>query len=55
MKEEVVFFYGKMTTLGWDPDWWRWADNGHFLDYNTKAGLDSITNRTPDIIRAGDK
>jgi hypothetical protein len=55
VKEEVVFFYGKVATLGWDPDRWRWADGGHFLDYTTKAGRDSITNRTPDITRAGDK
>ena len=55
VKEEVVFFYGKMATLGWDLDRWRWADGGHFLDYTTKAGWNSITNRSPDITRAGDK
>ena len=55
VKEEVVFFSGKVATLGWDPDRWRWANGGHFLDYTTKAGRDSITNRTPDITRAGDK
>jgi hypothetical protein len=54
-KEEVVFFYGKVVTLGWDPDRWRWADGGHFFYYTTKAGRDSITNRTPGITRAGDK
>jgi hypothetical protein len=44
-----------MTTLGWDLDHWRWADGGHFFYYTTKAGRDSITNRSPDITRVGDK
>ena len=55
VKEEVTFFYGKVASLGWDPDRWRWADGDHFLDYTTKAGRDSIANRSPDITRAGDK
>ena len=24
-REEVVFFYGKLATLSWDPDRWRWG------------------------------
>ena len=28
-----LFFYGKTTTFGWDPDYWRWVDGYHFLNY----------------------
>ena len=31
-KEKINFFYGKLATLGWDPDRWHWIDGGHFLD-----------------------
>ena len=56
-KNEVLFFYGKVTTLGWDPDIWRWVDGGHFLNYTTKDGRDSIINRTREILgrRTNDK
>ena len=30
-REKIIFFYGKLATLGWDPDRWRWIDGGHFL------------------------
>ena len=29
-REEIIFFYGKIATLGWDPDRWRWIDEGLF-------------------------
>ena len=45
----------KLATLGWDPDRWRWIDGGKFLNYTTKDGRDSITNRNPGTSRAGDK
>ena len=54
-REEVVFFYGKLATLGWDPDRWRWIDGGKFLNYTTKDGREAITNRNPGTSRAGDK
>ena len=54
-REEVVFFYGKLTTLGWDPDRWRWINGGKFVNYTTKDGRDSIINRNPGTTRAGDK
>ena len=54
-REEIIFFYGKLDTLGWDRDRWRWIDGGHFLDYTTKDGRDNILNRSPDTTRAADK
>jgi hypothetical protein len=23
--EEIIFFYGKIATLSWGPDRWRWV------------------------------
>ena len=37
-REEVIFFYGKIASLFWDPDRWRLGDGGKFLDYTTKGG-----------------
>ena len=54
-RKEVVFFYSKVTTFRWDPDCWRWADGGKFLDYTTKDGRDSIINKNPGTSRACDK
>jgi hypothetical protein len=54
-KDEIIFFYGKMATLGWDPDQWWWIGEGHFLDYTTEDGHDSIINRNPGTTRAADK
>ena len=31
-KDEIIFLYGKLATLGWDPDRRRWIDGGCFLD-----------------------
>lgn len=28
---ELIFFYGKDVTFGWDPDWWRWGDCTRFF------------------------
>ena len=53
-KEEIMFFYGKIATLEWDPDRWRWMDGGHFLDYTTKDGRDFIGNRNPCTTRAAE-
>ena len=54
-KEEITFFYGKVATLTWDPDRWRWGDGGHFLNYTTKSGREIIASRKPETTRAGDK
>lgn len=27
-REPIIFFYGKETTLGWDPDCRRWIHGG---------------------------
>jgi hypothetical protein len=54
-KEPIIFFYGKLATLGWDPDRWRWIDGGYFLDYTIKAGREAISNRNPGSTRARDK
>ena len=54
-REEVVFFYSKITTFRWDPDRWRWADGGKFLNYTTKDGRYSIINKNPGTSRACDK
>ena len=54
-REKISFFYGKLASLGWDPDRWRWLEGGHFLDYNTKDGRDTITNRDPGTTRAVEK
>ena len=54
-EQKISFFYGKLATLGWDPDRWRWIDEGHFLDYATKDGRDSITNMHLGITRAMEK
>lgn len=53
-QEEIVFFYGKAASLGWDPDRWRWKDGGCFLNYITKDGCEFITNSNPRSTRAGD-
>ena len=54
-REEIIFFYGKLATLGWDPDRWRWIDGGHFLDYTTKGGRDAIINQNAGTTRAAVK
>ena len=54
-KEQITFFYGKIATLGWDPDRWRWSDGGRFLDYTTKDGREAISKRNPNTTRAADK
>ena len=54
-REEITFFYGKVATLTWDPDRWRWGDGGHFLNYTTKSGREIIASRKPGTTRAGDK
>ena len=53
--EEIIFFYGKLASLGWDPDRWRWMDGGQFFDYTTKDGRDSIIKRNPGTTRAADE
>ena len=59
VKEEdrltITFFYGKIVTLRWDPDRWRWADGSRFLNYTTKMGRDSVINRIPGGRRAAEK
>ena len=54
-REEIIFFYGKLATLGWDPDKWRWIDGGRFLNYTTKDGRDNILNMNPGATQAADK
>ena len=54
-REQIIFFYGNLATLGWDLDRWRWIDGGHFLDYTTKDGRDSIINRNPNTTHAAEK
>ena len=54
-KNEMMFFYDKVATLGWDPDRWRRMDGGCFFNYTIKYGRDSIINRYPGNTRAADK
>ena len=54
-REEVIFFYGKVASLSWDPDRWRWGDGDKFLDYTTKGGREIITSRNQGVTRAADK
>ena len=42
-----MFCYGKVATLGWDPDKWRWVDGGRFLNYTTNDGRHYSINRNP--------
>lgn len=37
-KVELIFFYGKEATFGWDPDRWRLGDGSRFFEYTTKKG-----------------
>ena len=53
--EQITLFYGKLATLEWDPDRWRWSDEGRFLEYTTKDGRMAITNRNPGSTHAMDK
>lgn len=53
--KEVVFFYGKMATLGWDPDCRRWVDGLCFLNYTTKFGRDFVINRNLGITCVAEK
>ena len=55
VREEIRFFYGKMATLGWDPDRWRWVDGDQFLNYTTKLGKELLSSRDPGITRAAEK
>ena len=55
LREEIRFFYGKMATLGWDPDRWRWADGDQFLNYTTKLGREVLSSRDPGIPRVAEK
>lgn len=50
-RETITFFYGKIATMGWDPDRWR-LDGLRFLNYTTKLGRGAITSRQPGHIRA---
>ena len=54
-KEQLTFFYGKIATLGWDPNRWHWSDEGRFLDYTTKDSMETINKRNPGATRAADK
>jgi hypothetical protein len=54
-RDEVIFFYRKVATLGWDPDRWRWIDGSRLLDYTTKDDRDSVINKNPGATRARDK
>ena len=54
-KEKIIFFYGKVTSLEWDPDRWRWMDGSRFLNYTTKDGRETISNRNPSATRTADK
>lgn len=54
-KEEIVFFYGKMATLSWDMDRWRWVQGYGFLNYTTRFERDSIINMTAGTTCAVDK
>ena len=54
-QDEIIFFYGKLAFLRWDPDRWRWMDGGRFLNFTTKDGREFITNNNPGSTRAGDK
>ena len=42
-QENITFFYGKMATLGWDPDMWQWVEGCHFLEFTMKIGRYFIT------------
>lgn len=53
--EKIIFFYGKTSTLRWDPVRWRWVEGGHFLNYTIKLGRDFITKRTEGVNHAADK
>lgn len=54
-KEEITFFYGKLTTLKWDPHRWRWVGGFYFLNYTTKMGRDGIINMYFDTSQVADK
>ncbi len=53
-EKKNLFFYGKVTTFGRDPDRWRWTNGGRFLDYTTKEGRESIVDRNPRVTRASE-
>lgn len=55
VKEEIIFYYGKMATLSWDVDCWRWIDEYCFFNYTIKFGRDFVINMNPRITRAADK
>lgn len=54
-KIELIFFYGKEATLGWDPDQWRWEDGSRFLEYTTKDGREYISSKNSSTTHAADK
>ena len=54
-EKKNLFLYGKLATLGWDPNRWRWSDGGRFLNYTTKGGRETIVSRNPGVTRVAKK
>ena len=54
-RKKNLFLYGKLATLGWDPNRWRWSDGGRFLNYTTKGGRETIVSRNPGVTRVAKK
>ena len=55
-QEKIIFFYDKLTSLGWDPNRWRWFDGEYFLNFTTKDVTSlSIRAQVPPMRAISDK
>ena len=54
-KVELIFFYGKEATLGWDRIGGVGCDGSRFLEYTTNEGREYISSKSLSTTRAADK
>jgi hypothetical protein len=54
-EKDITFFYGKTTSLGWDPEQWWLVEGYRFLNYNMKFGKHHVINMILDTTRVANK
>lgn len=52
--KKILFFYGNLAMLRWDPDRWRWSNGGRFLN-TTKDEIETNVCRNLRVTRAAEK
>jgi hypothetical protein len=46
-KKKILLFFGKTSTLTWDPSRVEWSNGKPFMSYTTKMGCDLLRKRQP--------